>query len=215
MKSFISWSGGKDCMYALHLFLKDKRNEVACLLNMCSADGERSGSHGLSRGLIRLQAEAMHIPVVQQPIEDENYEYSFKKAITELKEQGVDSGVFGDIYLQEHRDWIERVCRETGITPVFPLWKKDTEELMRSLIAEGFKTVVVAVRKEKLSGTFLGRQINGAFLADISAVSGADPCGENGEYHTFVFDGPLFDHAMPFSKKREYEDGRHWFLEIE
>jgi uncharacterized protein (TIGR00290 family) len=202
-------------MYALHLFLKNKSNEKVYLLNMCSADGERSGSHGLSRELIRLQAEAMHIPVVQQPVENENYEYSFKKAITGLKEQGVDSGVFGDIYLQEHRDWIERVCRETGIIPIFPLWKKDTEELIRNFIAEGFKTVVVAVRKEKLPGTFLGRQIDDTFLTDIRAVSAADPCGENGEYHTFVFDGPLFAHAVSFSKKREYEDGRHWFLEIE
>lgn len=203
-------------MYALHLFLKNnKRNEVACLLNMCSADGERSGSHGLSRRLIQGQAEAMHIPVVQQPVEEGNYEQSLKKVIAELKKQGIDSGVFGDIYLQEHRDWIEKVCRETGITPVFPLWKKDTEELMCSFIAEGFLTIVVAVRKEKLPGAFLGRQIDDTFLSDIRTVSGADPCGENGEYHTFVFDGPLFSHAMPFSEKGRYEDDRHWFLEIE
>ena len=215
MKSFISWSGGKDCMYALHLFLENKRNSVACLLNMCSADGKRSGSHRLSSRLIQLQGEAMHIPVVQQQIEEEDYEHSFKKAITGLKEQGVDSGVFGDIYLQEHRDWIERVCHEIGIIPVFPLWKKDTEELICGFIAKGFKTVVVAVCKEKLPGTFLGRQIDDDFLIDIKAVSGADPCGENGEYHTFVFDGPLFSHAVPFSKKGRYEDNRHWFLEIE
>lgn len=215
MKSFVSWSGGKDCMYALHLFLENKKNSVSCLLNICSADGKRSGSHRLSSRLIQLQAEAMHIPVVQQPIEEDNYERSFKKAITGLKEQGVDSGVFGDIYLQEHRDWIERVCRETGITPVFPLWKKDTDELIGGFIAKGFKSVVVAVNKEKLPQTFLGRKIDNDFLSEIKTVSGADPCGEYGEYHTFVFDGPLFSHSVPFSKKEEYADNKHWFLEIE
>jgi uncharacterized protein (TIGR00290 family) len=202
-------------MYALHLFLKNKRNGVIGLLNMCSADGERSGSHRLNRRLIQLQAEAMHIPLIQQPIEEGGYERSFKKAIAGLKEQGVDSGVFGDIYLQEHRNWIERVCRETGIIPAFPLWKKDTTELMCSFIAEGFKTIVVTVRKKKLPGTFLGRQIDDIFLSDIKTVSGADPCGENGEYHTFVFDGPLFSHAVPFSEKGRYEDDKHWFLEID
>lgn len=215
MKSFISWSGGKDCMYALYLFLENKKNSVACLLNMCSADGNRSGSHRLSSRIIRLQAETMHIPVIQQQIEEEDYEHSFKKAIIRLKEQGVDSGVFGDIYLQEHRDWIERVCQETGIIPIFPLWKMDTEKLMCDFIAKGFKTVVVAVHKEKLPGTFIGRQIDDDFLTDIKIVPDADLCGENGEYHTFVFDGPLFSHAIPFSKKGRYEDNKHWFLEIE
>ena len=214
MKSFISWSGGKDCMYALHLFLKNKRNSVACLLNMCSADGERSGSHRLSRRLIQLQAEAMHIPVAQQPVEEGDYERSFKKAILELKEQGIDSGVFGDIYLQEHRDWIERVCRETGIIPFFPLWKKDTGELIRGFITEGFKAITVAVQKGKLAETFLGKQFDNALLSTIMDIRGVDPCGENGEYHTFVFDGPLFRHAVPFSEKGRYEDDKHWFLEI-
>lgn len=218
MKAFISWSGGKDCMYALYLYLQknNKRNEVACLLNMCSADGKRSGSHGLSRSLIQAQAVAMRIPVIQQPVEEENYERSLKKAILELKEQqGVDSGVFGDIYLQEHRDWIERVCCETGITPVFPLWKKDTTKLAHSFIEKNFKAVVVAIRKGKLPETFLGKQFDYAFLSNIKDICGVDPCGENGEYHTFVFGGPLFDYVVPFSEKSRYEDDRHWFLEIE
>lgn len=214
MKAFISWSGGKDCMYALHTFLKDEGNEAGCLVNMCEADGQKSRSHGLSRALIAAQAAAMHIPLVQQPIENDNYEQSFKNVIDDLKKQGITYGVFGDIYLEAHREWIERVCREMDITPLFPLWQKDTLALMRGFIADGFKTIAVAVRKEKLPKSFLGRLLDEDFLTDISTIPNADPCGENGEYHTFVFDGPLFQHVVSFTKEREYEDEKHWFLEL-
>lgn len=214
MKAFVSWSGGKDCMYALHTFLKNEGNEAVCLVNMCEAGGEKSRSHGLSRALIAAQAEAMNIPLVQQPIENNNYEQSFKNVITCLKTQGVTAGVFGDIYLEAHREWIERVCREMNITPVFPLWQIDTLALMRGFIADGFKTIAVAVRKEKLPKSFLGKLLDTDFLTDISAIPNTDPCGENGEYHTFVFDGPLFRQAVSFAIKREYEDEKHWFLEL-
>lgn len=229
MKSFVSWSGGKDCMYALYLFLqnnqnntkndkngsKNYENQAVCLLNMCNADTTRSGAHKLTKELLQQQAKSLAIPLIQQPIYNGNYEKSFKNAICELKEQGVDSGIFGDIYLQEHRDWIERVCRETGINPLFPLWKKKPEILMRDIISDGFKAVIVAVKKAKLSESYLGKHLDIALLNNMMNIKGIDVCGENGEYHTFVFDGPLFSQTVSFSEVLRYDDTEHWFLEIE
>lgn len=215
MKAFVSWSGGKDCMYALHLFLQNKDNEAACLLNMCEVGGRKSRSHGLDMALIGAQAAAMGIPLMQQHIGNDGYEQRFKQAVSALKAQGVTAGVFGDIYLDAHREWIERVCAEMNITPVFPLWQRDTLGLMRGFIADGFKTIAVAVRKDKLPKSFLGRVLDEDFLTDICSRPDADPCGENGEYHTFVFSGPLFSHPVLFAKGGEREDEKHWFLELE
>lgn len=215
MKAFVSWSAGKDCMSALHSFLKEKGNEAVCLLNMCEADGLKSRSHGLNGNLIAAQAKAMNIPIMQQPIENNDYEKSFKNAIIHLKEQnGVEAGVFGDIYLDVHRDWIERVCNEVGVKAIFPIWQKNTTELLQNFIDDGFRTIAVAVRKEQLPKSFLGRVLDDAFLSDISSIPGADPCGENGEFHTFVFDGPLFSHAVQFHKSNEFENEKYWLLEL-
>lgn len=212
MNAFVSWSGGKDCMSAMYFFLKEDGNRVVSLLNMCEADGLKSRSHGLNGDLIAAQAEAMNIPILQQPIENNDYEQSFKKAIVLLKERdGIEAGVFGDIYLDVHRDWIERVCRETGIKAVFPIWKKDTVELLHNFIDNGFKTIAVAVRKELLPKSYLGRILDNDFLSDISSIPCTDPCGENGEFHTFVFDGPLFSHAVQFEKSGEFENEKYWY----
>ncbi|MDO5663831.1 MAG: diphthine--ammonia ligase [Bacteroidia bacterium] len=214
MKTFVSWSGGKDCMFALYLYRQSQKDKPCYLLNMCEADSEKSRSHGLNRTMITAQAEAMNFPLIQQPIIDGNYEQSFKEAISKLKAEGVTTGVFGDIYLEGHRVWIERVCREMNIDSVFPLWGMDTAEAIQRFVSEGFKTIVVAVGKEKLSPTFLGRVIDDSFLNDLHATPNIDLCGENGEYHTFVFDGPLFNHPVSFSKIREYENDKSWLLEL-
>lgn len=214
MKAFISWSGGKDCMYALHYFLKNEEHKVACLLNMCDTAERKSRSHGLGTKLLAKQADALGIKLMQEPITDNNYEQSLKKAIADLKAQGVTAGVFGDIYLESHRQWIERVCAEMEICPVFPLWGMNTEKLISDFVADGFATLVVSVRKEKLPKEFLGRIIDDAFLNDLRAIEGTDLCGENGEYHTFVFDGPVFNHRVSFEKGDTTEDDKHWFLEL-
>lgn len=214
MKAFISWSGGKDCMYALHCFLKNDANQAAYLLNMCDAVERKSRSHGLNSELLAAQAHALNIGLVQEPIANNNYEQSFKKAIADLKVQGVTAGVFGDIYLESHRQWIERVCAEMEICPIFPLWGMNTEKLITDFVADGFATLVVSVRKEKLPKEFLGRVIDNLFLSDLRSIGDVDLCGENGEYHTFVFDGPIFDHRVSFKKDKITEDDKHWFLEL-
>ncbi len=213
MKVFTSWSGGKDCMLALHRFLKQPGNE-AVLVNMCDDDGVRSRSHGIKKELVKIQASCMNLPIIQQQTNFKGYEFGFKKVIAELKEQGVTGGVFGDIYLKEHRVWIDRVCKEMDVEPVFPLWENDTRLLMEEFINEGFKTKVIAVNSKMLSQDWLGRIIDTQFLDEISKLQGIDPCAENGEYHSFVYDGPLFNKSVSFEVGSSYEENGCYFIEL-
>lgn len=202
-------------MYAMYRFLMSKDNEVVSLLNMCNGEGKKSSSHGLDKYLLAKQAEAISIPLLQPLIENNSYEYSFKKAINGLIEKyGINSGVFGDIHLEAHRQWIERVCDDMGIQAIFPLWGNDTNDIIRSFVSDGFKTIVVAVRKDRLDRKYLGRLIDNGFIDDILNLHDVDVCGENGEYHTYVFDGPLFDRSVSFEVLKESSDDKHWYLDI-
>lgn len=214
MKAFASWSGGKDCMLATHRHLQEAGNQIVCLVNMCDQKGDLSRSHGLKKQLIQRQANAMGIPVIQQATSHQEYEKNFKNVILKLKEQGVDYGVFGDIYLKEHRVWIERVCSEMDIEPIFPLWNNDTLDLLKEFIHTGFKAITVSVRSEKLSEQWLGRIVDERFLTDISKMENIDPCAENGEYHTFVYDGPLFKTPVNFETGMTVFRDLHHFLEL-
>ncbi len=214
MKAFASWSGGKDCMLALYRFLKEPKNELISLLNMCDDDGEKSRSHGLQSEIIALQAERMGLKIIQQKSNFNEYEKNFKKAVNELKKDGVNTGIFGDIYLKEHRIWIERVCNDLQITPVFPLWENNTTDLLKEFISEGFKTIVVAANTKQLGNEWVGRLIDNDFLKDILKLKNVDPCAENGEYHSFVYDGPLFKTPVLFETGEKYIDEETCFLEI-
>ena len=214
MKAFVSWSGGKDCMLALYRFLQTPGNEVVSLLNMCDEASNLSRSHGLTREMIARQASCMNLPITQQTTGRSNYEEQFKKAIARLKEEGVTAGVFGDLYLMEHRTWIERVCNDMQIEAIFPLWENNTKVLLLELISAGFRALTVSVHTQMLSQRWLGREIDNTFFNDITALEGIDACAENGEYHSFVFDGPLFKQPVSFVKKETSEHDNHYFLEI-
>lgn len=157
-----------------------------------------------------MQAKAIGIPMVQVKTSWENYEENFKKVVTELKEKGIEGGVFGDMDLEEHREWIERVCAELEIKPILPLWGTGPEELLADFWQSGFKAVVVATRLEQ---SLLGKDVDKAFLAEIKRF-GCHPCGENGEYHTFVTDGPIFKQLFKVIQGEKEERESMWFLEI-
>ncbi|MCY1718726.1 diphthine--ammonia ligase [Prolixibacteraceae bacterium Z1-6] len=214
MKAFASWSGGKDCMLALYRFLKDSENTVECLVNMCDTDAVHSRSHGIDKNWIRKQAKQMEIEVIQPVSDFAGYEKVFKHQISILKERNVEAGIFGDIYLKEHKVWIERVCSEMQIQALFPLWGENTEDLLKEFIGEGFKTILVAIRNDVLDNSWLGQVIDTRFLADIKKLDGVDPCAENGEYHSFVFDGPLFSTALDFTTGATITSGNHNFLHL-
>lgn len=236
MKAFVSWSGGKETSLACYRTMQKKEVEVVCLLNMISEDGIHSRSHGINSDLLRLQAEAIGIPIIQRRTSWENYENEFKKAISDLKKKDIQAGVFGDIDLQEHRDWVERVCKDIGIKPILPLWKEEREKLLETFIEIGFRAIVVATNANFLGEEWLGREINGEFIEELKELGNIDPvrnnpaerdalplvgisnevdlCGERGEYHTFVYDGPIFKKSVEFVIEEKMLKDKRWFLHL-
>jgi len=209
MRVFSSWSGGKDCALATYKALS-QGYEVVRLLNMISEDGERSRSHGILTGVLDLQSEAIGIPIIHVKSSWEDYEENFKKAVRGLRKEGVKGGVFGDIDLEEHRGWIERVCEGLGIKPIMPLWKIEPKKLLSEFWELGFKARVIAT---ELDEDLLGKNIDKAFITEIQRFN-PHPCGENGEYHTFVTDGPLFKKRLKVKEVKKERKEKVWFLEI-
>ena len=214
MKTFVSWSGGKESALSCYKAMQNRNLEVAYLLNMISEAGKRSRTHGVSSKLLRSQAQAMGIPIIQRRAAWETYEREFKEAVSDLKKKGVRAGVFGDIDLQEHRDWVERVCGESGIKPIFPLWQRQREHLLNEFIDAGFETLVVATKADLMDAGWIGRIIDKEFVKDLKELGGVDLSGEAGEYHTFVVAGPGFQKNIAIlNTKKTKRDGR-WFLDI-
>jgi len=208
---FASWSGGKDCCLALSRALA-KGLDVCRLANTVSADGQRSCSHGISAAVIRAQAQALGIPIVQRPTTGDNYRSEFVKMLQAFRQEGIEGGVFGDIDFNAHREWIEGVCHETGITPYLPLWLEDQRKLMEEFIDAGFEAVVVAAKTELFGEEILGKKIDRGFLASLG--KNITPCGEAGEYHTLVIDGPIFKKRLEITASQKVTRDDRYFLEI-
>jgi len=213
---FVSWSGGKDsclaCYQAVVSGLK-----VRYLLNMITEDGRRSWTHGQSVELLQAQSQAIGIPLIQRQTTMANYEAEFKDALLSLKQEGVTGGVFGDIDIEEHRQWIERICGEVALTPHLPLWGQAQEKILGSFIASGFEAVVVVAKADLFGKEWLGRKIDLDFLShldELRETKDITPCGEAGEYHTFVTDGPLFNQRIEILETNTVLREGYWFLEI-
>jgi len=211
---FASWSGGKDCCLALHR-ARLSGLDVCYLANTVTADGQRSCSHGMAAGVIKKQAEALGIPIFQQPTGKDDYEARFVEMLKFFQTQGITGGVFGDIDFNAHREWIERVCASAGMTPHLPLWLEDQRRLVEEFIDLGYVAVVVAVKAEILGEEFLGRKLDRQFLDELAGLNrGITPCGEAGEFHTLVLDGPLFKKRLEITASEKVTRGDHHFLEI-
>ena len=190
MKVFCSWSGGKDsCLSCYKAMLE--RHDVAYLFTMFATTGKYTRSHRLSKELLLSQSHATEIPVYHRRASWNTYEREFKRALVFFKGTGVQGGVFGDLCLNEHREWVERVCADTGINPLLPLWGIDGKDLLWQFVEAGFEAVVIAVKDGLLGTEWLGRTIDQQFIGEMEK-EGVDICGEEGEYHTLVVDGPVF-----------------------
>lgn len=194
MTAAISWSGGKDCCLALQR-AKERGLDVRCLVSMFDETGERTRSHAVTPAVMRAQAEALGLELICPAASWSDYEEVFVDTLRMLRARGVTAMVFGDIDLPPHREWEEKVCAEAGVTPHLPLWLGDRAALAAEILRLGYAPIVVCTDDRWLDASFAGRRYTQAFLDSLPA--GVDPCGENGEFHTFVADGPLFSHPVP------------------
>jgi uncharacterized protein (TIGR00290 family) len=195
----------------------DNGLKVRYLLNMTTGDGRQSWTHVQPVELLQAQSQAIGIPLVQRQTTMANYETEFKNALLSLKQGGVTGGVFGDIDFEAHRQWINRICGEVDITPHLPLWGQAQERILSCFIASGFEAVVVVAKADLFDEEWLGRKIDLDFLSYLSELSqryGIQLCGEAGEYHTFVTDGPLFDQRIEILETSTVLREGYWFLEI-
>jgi len=200
-QAFCSWSGGKDSCLALRRALAAGYN-VTHLVTMFDESGTRSRSHAVSLEVMRAQADNLSIALMTPVASWQDYETVFVETLRGLKSNGCDYGIFGDIDLEAHREWEEKVCGAAGIEAVLPLWNEGRLDLVNEFIAEDFRSVVICINEKFLDKSFCGRVFDEQFIADLPA--GVDACGENGEFHTFAFDGPLFRAPIPYQIKDIY-----------
>jgi len=200
--AFFNWSGGKDSALCLYKALQSKQCNIKCLLTNVNASHHRVSMHGVRRSLLEMQAASIGIPLqtIELPEEPtmEEYENMMTKKLNELKLAGYRKAIFGDIFLEDLKNYREQKLKQLNIDCIFPLWKIDTTELLKQFIALGFKAIIVCVNEKDLDKTFCGRLIDDSFISDLPV--NVDACGENGEFHSFVFDGPIFKQPVKYSK---------------
>ena len=194
MRALISWSSGKDCAFALHHARQSGAFEIVGALTTVTETFHRVSIHGVRDEILRAQLDAAGlsplIVPIPYPCPNEIYEARLGEAIVQAKRDGITHIIFGDLFLEDVRAYRVEKLKDTGITPVFPLWRKPTAQLARDMIASGIKAHLVTVDLARLPASFAGRKFDEALLADLP--DGIDPCGENGEFHTCVVDGPMF-----------------------
>lgn len=198
-RAVVSWSSGKDCAFALNEVLKAGTYDVAGLLTSTNSDADRVSMHGTRNALLEAQARAAGLPLITVglpwPCTNEIYEARMQTACDALIADGITHVIFGDLFLQDVRDYREKQLEGTGLTPVFPIWGRPTDRLAREMIATGFETRLVSVDPNQLDPSFAGRKFDAALLDELP--DGVDPCGENGEFHTAVTNTPFFDAPIP------------------
>jgi uncharacterized protein (TIGR00290 family) len=217
LKAISSWSGGKDSCFACYKAIQ-QGYKIEYLLNFISRESKRGCFHGLESRLLKHQADLIGIPIVQYEVSPDmqKYEEEFKAAVAQVRGGDINNMVFGDIYLLEHQSWIERVCKEISIKALEPLWEQDTLQIIDDFIDAGFKAVIVSCKADIMGKEYLGRYID-KDLARQLKKKGICPCGEKGEYHTIVVDGPIFKKRIEITDAEPIlKDGfwKHWFLDI-
>lgn len=201
IKSVFNWSGGKDSALCLHQVLQDKKYTVSTLLTTLSSSTNRITMHGVREELLQKQAASIGLPLKQMSLPEdvsmEAYNQVMRTTMEHLRDEGITHSIFGDINLEDLRKYREEQLAQVNIKAEFPLWGRATHELVLDFIALGFKAVVVSANARLLDESFTGRILDKSFLEDLPA--GVDPAGENGEFHTFVYDGPIFKEPIRFS----------------
>ena len=217
MKSVLmSWSGGKDSCLALFEIQKSPDYRVAALLTTMTRDYDRISMHGVRRVLLENQAARLGLPLHQVLISkgatNEEYEANLTQAVSAYRDQGIDSIIFGDLFLEDIKTYRDQFLARHDLRGIYPVWMRDTAEFIKEFIELGFKAVLTCVDSKALDQSFAGRIIDDDFLAALPA--NVDPCGENGEFHTFVYDGPHFAQPVGFSVGETVSRDGFWFCDL-
>ncbi len=198
----LNWSSGKDAALAYHLLLQNQDYKVSKLLTTLSAEYDRVFMHGVREELLDMQAARMGLPLIKVKLpaspNDDVYKNAMQQTLSGYKKEGISTAAFGDIFLEDLKQYREQQLEQVGFKAIFPLWKKDTRDLVRMVEAAGIEAIIVCVNDKYLGKEFLGRKIDNDFLNDLPA--NVDACGENGEYHSFVYNAPFFTSAIPITK---------------
>ncbi|HQI45582.1 MAG TPA: diphthine--ammonia ligase [Bacteroidales bacterium] len=225
-KAIFNWSGGKDSALALYKIQIEKKIEVSSLLTTLNKKNKRVSGHGIRESLLDLQSKNMSIPInkifLPDDVSNETYEKMMKEYWEKKKNEGINYCISGDIFLEDVKEYREKQLSMMDIQSVFPLWKMNSNDVLKEFIDLGFKSIVVCINEKYLDSSFVGRIINADFVADLPP--NIDPCGENGEYHSFVFDGPIFKKPVDFKVNdkiyifKEYKEhnysGGFWNIEL-
>ncbi|AHM59050.1 PP-loop superfamily ATP-utilizing enzyme [Flammeovirgaceae bacterium 311] len=203
-QSILNWSGGKDSALALYHSLKDPQYAVGRLLTSINSTYARVTMHGVREVLLEQQARNIGLPLQKLMLPEqpgmEEYNRLMSETMEGLKSEGFTHSIFGDIFLEDLKKYREEQLAQKGFSAYFPLWKRDTTDLLHEFLDLGFKTILVCTKADVLDESFAGRHIDRDFLKDLSGLPAyVDPCGENGEFHTFVFDGPIFNKPVDFT----------------
>lgn len=212
MKVFVSFSGGKESVFALYQALKEGL-EIEALLTMFNTTGLRTRGHALKADFLKAQAEALGFPLIMGKSSWNSYERVFKSILKRLKRKGLEGGIFGDIYLEEHKEWVQRVCSEVGLLPFLPLWGKDPKNVFEDFVQSGFKAIIISLQPP-IPKDFIGKELILQMLETFNQLQ-MDPCGERGEYHTAVLDGPIFKKKLEICKSKVIKAKHKIRLEIE
>ena len=226
-KAIFNWSGGKDSALALHHTIEQNQFEITTLLTSVHAELNRISMHGIHKTLLERQVAALDFPLSILPIPTDvtmpEYDIIMAEKLEHFTNQGITHSIFGDIFLEDLKKYREEKLAEVGLKGYFPLWKRNTTELVNEFIDLGFKTMLVSVDGSKLDKSFAGQILDHDLLKEMP--TNVDPCGENGEFHTFVFDGPIFKQPVEFTmgevvpkeytlSKETQEKVTYWFQDL-
>ena len=216
-KVIVAWSGGKDSALALYEVLRSGGYEVLELLTTVAKDHDRISIHGVRRVLLEQQATLLGFPLektfIPKGASDKEYENALLKMLKRQRDNNVSSVVFGDIFLEDVKKYREQILAKAGVKGIYPLWQRDTKDLARKFINLGFKAIITSIDSNVLTKDFAGREYEKQFLSELP--ENVDPCGENGEFHSFVYDGPIF-HERVFFKKGEIvlRENRFYYCDL-
>ncbi len=216
IKAILSWSSGKDSAYSLFTILNENRFEVVTLLTTVTESFRRVSMHGVREELLEAQAESLGLPVhkikIPSPCPNEIYEAKMAEYLKLQKAEGIQHVIFGDLFLEDLRKYREQRLAEIGMSGIFPLWMKNTKQLAEKMMEDRFEAILTCVDLKKLPKKFAGRKFDRTFLTDLP--TGIDPCGENGEFHSFVYGGPIFKKRIPVKVGKTVERDGFAFADV-